>query len=288
MSAMSADRVAAVVVTFHPAADVKARLLRYAGFMGSVIVVDNSEPPAFEAAADFSVANVVYLPLDANLGVAHALNVGAHRAVQLGHELAVLLDQDSDLQAPALELALASARAEHGITALRQEPPSDRRIDAPRQEPTVLDVDTTMTSGSVLNLRAFERCGDFEDKLFIDYVDHDYCLRLKDLGYRVVECQAAILDHALGEAATGHCLGITARFISHRPFRLYYITRNGLYLSRRHGRRYPSAVLNVFKVLAKELVKAMFVEGDKRRRIAFMGRGLRDWLQGRYGKLERS
>ena len=41
-------------------------------------------------------------------------------------------------------------------------------------------------------------------------------------------------------------------------------------------------------MLAKELVKAMFVEGDKRRRIAFMGRGLRDWLQGRYGKLERS
>lgn len=283
---MSVEHVAAVVVSFYPTSEVKARLLRYAQFIDRVIVVDNSEPAAF-AGSDFPAGNVVYLPLHSNMGVAHALNVGTRHAARLGHRLAVLLDQDSELDATELARAISCARPNHGITALRQ---VVRKRDRGNMSDTtaspIRDVDTTMTSGSVLNLDAFVRCGEFECKLFIDYVDHDYCLRLKNCGFRIVECEAASLDHALGEVVAVNVLGIAARFNSHQPFRLYYITRNGLYLVAKHGWRYPSAALRVFEVLAKELFKSAFLETEKRRRMAFMARGFRDWMRSRYGRLE--
>ena len=36
-----------------------------------------------------------------------------------------------------------------------------------------------MTSGNLLNLKIAEKIGDFEEKLFIDEVDHDYCYRIR-------------------------------------------------------------------------------------------------------------
>jgi rhamnosyltransferase len=43
-----------------------------------------------------------------------------------------------------------------------------------------------MTSGCLTNLAIWDESGGFSDELFIDEVDHDYCLNVRRHGYRVV------------------------------------------------------------------------------------------------------
>lgn len=56
------------------------------------------------------------------------------------------------------------------------------------------------TSGSLINLAAFSACGGYNEKLFVDWVDFEFCLRLREHGYRIVASPDAYLLHDLGHA----------------------------------------------------------------------------------------
>jgi len=42
--------------------------------------------------------------------------------------------------------------------------------------------------------------GGFEEKLFIDFVDHEYCFKIKMAGHRILQTSSSILLHRIGEA----------------------------------------------------------------------------------------
>ena len=52
-----------------------------------------------------------------------------------------------------------------------------------------------MTSGSFLNLKVYKEAGPFVDKLFIDYVDFEYCLRLKKKGFKIYKLNNTYMQH---------------------------------------------------------------------------------------------
>jgi GT2 family glycosyltransferase len=43
-----------------------------------------------------------------------------------------------------------------------------------------------MSSGNLLNLAAFKQVGAYNESFFIDYVDHEYCLRLKKKRFSIL------------------------------------------------------------------------------------------------------
>ena len=271
----------AVVVTYHPTREMIQRIRRHADFLAHVVVVDNTEQAAGDDLA--LLQDVTYLPMGSNRGLGDALNAGVEQAASLGWTSVLLLDQDSELTREAAAVALAAQADGIGIVSLHQVVRG--RAEPGKQRSGCIDVPVTMTSGSLLDIRAYRSCGPFDTQLFIDYVDHDYCLRLRRSGYRIVQCLDASLDHELGEQATHRMLGATVRFVTHRPFRSYYIVRNGLYVAFRYFADDPWVALGVLKVLCKEIVKAVAFEGDKLLRLRYMGLGLRHWLANRYGKV---
>ena len=60
---------------------------------------------------------------------------------------------------------------------------------------------TPMTSGSLLDLSAYEAVGPFMDELFIDQVDNEFCLRLRAAGFSVLEAGEATLQSPSGRRA---------------------------------------------------------------------------------------
>jgi rhamnosyltransferase len=287
---MSSSALAAVVVTYHPTPEMLARIAAYSKFLGHVVAVDNTEREIADGSAVVSQPGVTFLPMGGNRGLGDALNVGVRHAEGLGFRWIVLLDQDSVLTSRALAMASAGMEEDVGIVALHQ---AIRRDDLLHKGRTAtsgpqhgcIDVPVTMTSGSILNARAFHHCGPFDAKLFIDYVDHDYCLRLRRAGFRIVQCLDAALDHELGEPKTVRFAGHAVSFITHRPFRSYYIVRNGLYVAGRYFFYDPKTAFGVIKVLCKELVKAAALETDKLTRLRCMALGLWHWMIHRYGKV---
>jgi rhamnosyltransferase len=225
-----------------------------------------------------------------NRGVAAALNTGIQWAIENKYEWVALFDQDSFVSEcyfdAMFETVVSSAAPEKiGIVAPRYRDfftgvlskISSLEDGQPR---------TVMTSGSLMPVWIFERCGWFEEGLFIDQVDHEYCFRIEELGYKIVRCGNAILLHALG-APQKHKLLFIKPFTSghYSAGRRYYITRNGLIMAWRYRKRFPGWSRGTLKdTLLKDPIKILLAESDRFRKLVNVARGVMDAYLGRMGK----
>ena len=272
--------LAGVVVLYHPAETVLENIQTYFSKLDSLILVDNS--PIITPWVKSFVANntqVVYRGDGINRGMAWALNFGAQKAQESGCHWLLTMDQDSRFEAGALDILIESAqRQSHaGILSPAHVLSGNTRWKYPKVE----DVNYVMTSGNLLNLAAYRNAGPFLEKLFIDYVDCEYCLRLRKSGYPVRVIHASRLFHYLGDLKPAGFLGLSFNPTHHSPSRKYYITRNRLYVMR----AYPGFALSEAWAWAKEWVKFLLFEKQKFSKLKFMGRGLLDFLRNRYGPL---
>jgi rhamnosyltransferase len=278
---------ATAVVLYRPSAELIRKVADYAGFIEELIVVDNTDD-ADHSAAFRGIPNLKYLSCGGNKGVATALNVAARSAVESGCHWMLMLDQDSALSRQAYdrlreELTRVDA-ASVGLVSVLTVPKEDDFRGAP-ELPDSRDVFLTITSGSVLNLHAYRRCGLFEDKLFIDHVDHEYCLRLHRAGYRVIQLTRVVLDHTVGEVKDVSFFGKRLRLGTHKPFRAYYGVRNGCYVAVKFFGYHPRLVGSVRRDIAKAVVRVVLFEDQKLLRLRMMLLGFADFCRGRYGKL---
>ena len=102
-----APRIAAVVVLYNPGDEVISNVASYLEQVEVLYAVDNSERPSPRTAAALGGSpKVRYLPNNANLGVAGALNTGAEKAIAAGFDLLLTMDQDSRAAPDMVELML--------------------------------------------------------------------------------------------------------------------------------------------------------------------------------------
>ncbi|HZY80863.1 MAG TPA: glycosyltransferase [Cyclobacteriaceae bacterium] len=192
-----------------------------------------------------------------NIGIAAALNIGLKKAIDENYDWLLTMDQDSVFEPGALENLKQAAFSCDEKTAwvspthITQKGKSAHRLVA-------------MTSGSMLRVSACKQIGLFEEKLFIDSVDNEYCLRLRKSGFKIHRVDNSVLTHSLGP---------------HNAARRYYITRNMLYVMFKYPIFFPFGS----KELIKSFLLILFVEDDKHRKIRSFFIGVIDFLRGRYG-----
>jgi rhamnosyltransferase len=238
--------VTAIISSFNPPDDLVDKVGRLKGQVDSVIVVDDgSGPQASAVLDDLRAAGADVLALGSNQGIASALNAGLRMALTSGSELFLTLDQDSELDpgyvlrakdayAAALKkgvpVGIICAESHNGAAVMLQSRNSE---DAEAFDP--------MQSGTLIPRSTVATVGLFEEPLFIDCVDSEYTARLRRKGLKALIAPGCNITHAVGEArpmrlGTWHIsVGGRKRYVhSHAPFRVYYITRNGLVLYRRY------------------------------------------------------
>lgn len=280
------SKIAAVVVLYHPDAGaltaLVASLQRQAG---PIYLVDNSIPPVTELgeALQQSGQQVRYLPNHANLGIAAALNSAAQRATQDGCELLLTMDQDSRPDPDMVAQMLACRRQLSGLSLGMLAPFQITPAQQPSAGlPEFQAVMTPMTSGCLLELAAYQSVGPFRDDFFIDFVDNEYCLRLRKAGFEVVRANRALLQHQVGELRRYGPFVAT----NHGPLRRYYKTRNRLYVFVEYLASFPGHCLFDLVRLAKEISSILLFEQQKGAKCRMMLRGALHFLQGRSGSFE--
>jgi rhamnosyltransferase len=182
--------IATAVTLYYPDASTIAKITKYLSFVDFLILIDNTDNQdlAETLGAD---PKLCYAPMGTKSGTAAALNVAARIAIDkrfteettceaIKDAIASVVEHSVAILAPIQVSKLADHRAMSGADAS-------------------LTVNQLMTSGSALNLDAFSLCGPFEEKLFIDHVDNEYCFRLTQAGYKVQQLTQVALDHSLGE-----------------------------------------------------------------------------------------
>jgi rhamnosyltransferase len=141
-----------------------------------------------------------------------------------------------------------------------------------------------MTSGNLIKLTVFDAVGYFNESLFIDYVDSEYCLRCASQGFKILEANDAILLHRTGEPVQHRFLGKLRSTSNHSNLRRYYMARNGVYVYKKFAFSYPLWVANdAYRFLAGLIMLVLF-EADKRRKLAAIIKGVMHGLSGRVGK----
>jgi rhamnosyltransferase len=274
-----------LVVLFHPDEGVVERVRSYIADLSSLLVIDNSVPPSpMMQELKALDPKVIAIVNDSNLGIARALNQGTEYGAAHGFDWLLTMDQDSHFRPGAIGIMkdyLSTVKTTPGILAPFHHTPGAR---LPQFHGLTKNLRITMTSGNLLNLHAAARCGPFEEKLFIDSVDHDYCLRLRKLGFQIIRLNTAILEHSLGNIRYSNLLGFRIKTSNHSAPRRYYMTRNRLFVMSRHLFFDIKFFWRELLELIKSFYAVLFFEKNKSEKLRAMGTGAWHYLIGRYGK----
>ena len=283
--------VSAVVVTYNPPPGLSTRLQATLQQVDRIVVCDNgsNQPLSLDDLADSLRARIHVIALKTNRGIATALNAGIAHACAQGTRHVLLLDHDSHpghgmvkalLSKPDTpgDAAIRVPAIRYGHPEIRCRWPQARnrwrfRFVYADQMSTPQPVDLAIGSGMLLDASVWQRHGGFDEELFIDLVDTDYCLYLRSLGYTVVAMPQAELKHSLGEVEQRKLLGVKTYPTHHSALRHYYINRNRIVLSRRYGGRYPAWLAYEWLGAAKLAIKALCFEPQRLHKLAQMLRG---------------
>lgn len=278
----------AVVVSYNPTPETGVNVHALVGQVAEVLVVDNGSTgreslELLAKLAEQATVTVKYNPT--NVGIAAALNQGVRYAIDQGYEWVATFDQDSLAPGNFVQTMLADYEnfVEQDlvvIVAPKYQMNGNITSFASQQlaGKGCIEIKTTITSGNLVKVSVFAQVGFFDESFFIDYVDHEFCLRVRSKQLLVVESQNAILEHKLGDSSNHRILTMKLVTTNHAPIRRYYKYRNLVRTFRKYYWFEPLALVIQFKSLLIEPVKILLWETNKWAKVSSIYKGLLDGL----------
>lgn len=281
-------RIAGCIILYNPDTDIVSNIETFAPELAVFIVIDNSPVDHRDMIRRLDPSsNIVYLWSGVNEGIAKALNLACATAMQQQCDWLLTMDQDSRFKPgdfPKLVAAIDIAGKEYPnigiLTPYHDVQEQFRRVPGQR----FTTISGAMTSGNLLSLEAYRRTGPFEEKLFIDYVDHEYCLRLRKNNFAIVQYNEVLLEHALGDFKIKSVFGRKMGVSNHNHIRRYYKVRNGLYTVQKHFSFDKPFGLEILRNLFTDFLKIVVFEKNKLLKTGATIRGVWHFIIGRYGK----
>lgn len=279
-------KIYGVVVLYNPDYTILDNIKSYIDGIEKLYVVDNSETKNHELINKIVIISekCIYIDNNGNQGIAHALNVGAKLAIENGADWLLTMDQDSKFEDGGLRNMINYIQRPNileitGIISPIHLTNGKNHII----KESVSEVITVMTSGNLLNLKAFQQIGEFKENYFIDYVDHEYCLRLNKNKYKILVMNNIILHHSLGNISVHKIFGYNIKCTNHSYLRRYYIMRNRLDVIFSYINEYPKFCLNEIKSIIIGILKIVLFEQNKVLKFKYMFYGFRDFMSNKFG-----
>lgn len=282
---MRKNNICGVVTLYNPTEKNISNIASYINGLDCLFVVDNS--PIYDSAR-FAFAEgsdkVKLLSFGKNIGIGAALNLAVIQANKLGYEWLLTMDQDSFFNKFQFEKYIMSCLMMSEDNVALFSPVHDQKDYVDSDVIRYDSVEAVSTSGNLLNLAIIEKIGFFNEQLFIDSVDHDYCLRARILGYRIIRTKNICLYHKIGEDYIGSMFKIRKKtFYIHSPKRMYFIMRNALYLRREYGQYYPEYTKAYVKRIFERASKCVRYTDRRSEYLKYIVKGILDYARGHYG-----
>ena len=287
-------KILAVVVAFEPGADVESNLAAIYPQVGRLVVVDNGSTDVAFVTAAAKQHPLLFIRNTENKGVAAALNQAARIALEEGYDWLATFDQDSLVPPGAIAemMTLLERHPRRESIAIIAMSHRDRgtsqdyhlRGDILEETQEWREVRTTITSGALVRVSTLRALGLFDETLFIDSVDLEFCLRCRKNNLLVIESCKTVLAHSIGSATEHKLLGRRLVCTNHSPLRRYYMTRNQLSVCCRYVLFDPFWALRGLYHLLGSNVAVLLYEDKKAAKMLAMITGLAHFVLGRYGR----
>jgi rhamnosyltransferase len=240
---------AGVVILYNPdIQDVRKNISSYINFLDKLYVFDNSSVSHSNEITDLS-SKIEYTANLKNDGISLVLNLIANKAIAENYDILLTMDQDSFFSKQMITKYMSSAdKLDWSKISMTGISPKDysnhQQLENNHEAGVFCQTKLIITSGSLLNLKLFKAIGGFNEKLFIDCVDYDYCLKSILKGYQIGLISNIYLYHVGGTPQK--LLGRNIALYS--PERYYYIFRNHIYMWLKYLRHFPVLIIKNFIV----------------------------------------
>jgi len=232
-----------VIVTYKTEEDSLEKLLNSIKFqVDKVLIVDNT-PNFTNGLEKFRDEKTEAIYLNENTGIAYAQNIGIKKALEEEADFIMLSDDDTLYPENYVNemLKVFQKKKEEKIAAVA---PICRNIIIKKPAPFIKrgtfllkkyypnsgyhEITQAIASGLVLNAKYLKKIGLMNEKLFMDYVDLEWCWRAIKKGYKIIGNANVAIEHKLGDyfKTVGG-----KQILIRNSMRHYYITRNNTYLA---------------------------------------------------------
>ncbi len=276
-------------------------LKRQSRKLDEIVVVDNAstDDTVDMLASQYPEVKVLRLPENSGVGGGYAAGL-AYAAITQKHNWAWLLDDDSvpppdglqklfeglqyldESTGPTAILAPLCVDSKTSTSYPGLSWQSGRLVPTPGDPSQPLTfVDAVISSGSLVRREAVEAVGMPRVDFFMDFVDYEYCLRLRRNGFRIAVVRDSILDHEIGAQTTFNILGRKKFWAVHAPWREYYMARNETFTI---WQDYPQLITKL-SVVYKFAHHALGIVLLGKQRLACLRMMCCGFLDGRAGRL---
>lgn len=232
--------IGAIVVLYNPEWDLfNKALVALIPQVDEVCIIDNSSVDSSCKFNDYSTVH--YIPLLKNIGIATAQNIGIKYFIDKGFDYVIFSDQDSVMPNNVITKLLhaynvISIKEEIGAigpTPINRNNKKSYAIEASIIERKNVDnisyyiTHHVMSSGSIIPLKNFKEIGLYNDKLFIDFVESEWCWRASFYHKKkMILITDIVIEHELGQYKRffGKDINVSS------SFRIYFQIRNLLWL----------------------------------------------------------
>ena len=290
--------IALLMVTYNPDLyELKKTLLSIFDQVDYLLVVDNSELD-FEGDVQGGVSsccrNTVYISSGGNVGIAKAQNIGLK--IISHFKYVFLSDQDtvypksyvkdmicfsdenkSDLLFPTVILDSNKENSfyyDEGLLFFKKCKMSEFKDD--------FSVAQGISSGSLISENILKSGIFMKEDLFIDWVDFEWCWRIRKSGYVLKQAPKIFIKHSLGD---NNETFFSKSIYRHEPIRHYYILRNAMHLSMYSCLSFRYRVSLFIKSISY-LVLYPIIFTPRIKNFCFVVRAIKDAITHRMGRKE--
>ncbi|AHC73845.1 putative glycosyltransferase [Candidatus Endolissoclinum faulkneri L5] len=264
-SSPNSEIIISVVVSHEPDTRLNDVLQSALAQSSQVILVDNASTKNVRQYLRKKITTdsaLIIIENTTNLGIASAQNQGLEIARSAGADWILLLDDDSvpadDMVVKLLDgwRSLASDRKYVGLLSprlcdargnlkqymLSSDTGWDLHRTAMLPGQLVRSAIFAIASGSLIRRDVLDLVGWMPVPFFIDYVDIEFCLRMRQTKFEIIGVGNATLDHRLGDFQHITLLGCKFAIITHPTWRIHMIYRNRVRVWRKFFSEVPAWV----------------------------------------------
>lgn len=233
-------KILAIIVTYNPEIGLlRKNIAALYTQVDHILVCDNASKNAHEINKLLSeFPNITYIPNAENLGLPINYNRGIEFCVEEGYDWLLTMDQDTIVPEDLIEeysnlffnekIAIISpVFVDNNISSVE-----DERQRLPDEKYTI--VNDCISSASINRVSTLVELGGFDERMFIDFVDYDYCWNVTSHGYLIYRCNKVFITHQIGNEKWVRLLGHDTIAYNHSPIRSYYYFRNRVYFAKKH------------------------------------------------------
>ena len=283
----------ALVTVYYPTDVVRDNVLAIVNQVDKVYICDNSPKDNSFLFKYDDLANVEYIYFGENLGLARAFNKVLKKIdVWNDDDFVIFFDQDSKIEKGHVDKLIKEYACllenNHNVGCLGPVffNTSNNTVEIPKMKTPLTEnsfrVSSIITSSMICKYKDIKEIGFWNEKVFLDMSDWDFCWRMIKKGKMCCMTDAVVLKHSLGigEKKIG-----PLRVRVGSVFREYYQTRECLYLLTKSYTPFKYKIRFIAMLTVRPIIHLIFLD-NRKMRFKYICMGIRDFFKKKCGTLD--